>query len=239
MKYIVFSALFIAILSCGNPETQTISTPGPDPSEPTTETASSSPNLSTMMPAIGVTNPDGSVVKSRSAMNVSLGGILRSSTKFTTSGQIPVSITNEASTITEFDTSQVVMPTITNSVLNLGSISLNQFSDNNLQVCGNAGTTQCSNAIIRIYTTGTEGPGFYNTTGGYGAPITAGQSTMTTVGLGNTAAATLQTINISNTTHVLSLSSFNSPKYNLKADFTNAGAGTYTATLVIEYVLMP
>ncbi|MEI6791192.1 MAG: hypothetical protein WCK42_08435, partial [Myxococcaceae bacterium] len=158
--------------------------------------------------------------------------------KLATSSSIPISVTNAASTSAAFSTTNFVVPSITSTVLSFGSISMTQLSDNNLAVCGSNGRTQCTGAQIRMYTTGVAGAGVYNASGGYGAPLSAGQNTtLTTVGLNSANAASLQTATIASTIHVLGLSAFSTPSYNVQADFSNAGTGSYSTTLVIEYVL--
>jgi hypothetical protein len=113
--------------------------------------------------------------------------------------------------------------------------------DNNLNVCGTNGHTHCGTALIRMYTTGQPGAGLYNTTDQFGAPITAGPvTTLLPVGLGTSGAAVLQSISIPSHKHVVRLSDFSpAPNYAVQADFTDAGAGTYSTTLVVEYALAP
>ena len=89
----------------------------------------------------------------------------------------------------------------------------------------------------RTYTTGVAGAGIWNAADGYGAPLTTG-SPASTIGLGTTGAVNVQSYTIPSNKNVLNLSDFTgSPKYTFAADFTNAGAGTYSTTLVIEYGL--
>lgn len=228
--------MLLTLASCGAENSQQVSGPT-KPSTPDT-------TLDAVLSPVGVPRSDGSVVKSRATLNIGLGGITvhqdihgNRTLEFATSQSIPISVTNAASTSVTFSTSNFVIPTITSTALSFGSISMTQLSDNNLKICGTAGTTQCANAVIRMYTTGVAGAGVYNASGGYGAPLSAGQTTLATVGLNSANAASLQTTAISSTTHVLSLSAFSNPNYSVQADFSNAGTGSYSTTLVIEYIL--
>ena len=97
--------------------------------------------------------------------------------------------------------------------------------------------------MIRTYTTGRAGPGVWNDEDAYGAPIAASMDPTLpggTVGLDPAGAYVLQSIAIPPSKHTIKLSDFTpAPRYNYKADFTEAGAGTYSTTLVVEYVLAP
>ena len=46
-------------------------------------------------------------------------------------------------------------------------------------------------------------------------------------------------VNIANNKNTLQLADFPNPKYGVKVDFTDAGAGSYSSTLVVEYLLAP
>jgi hypothetical protein len=130
-----------------------------------------------------------------------------------------------------------------NNVVDFGYLAISGLSDNNLRVCGAAGNERCGTAQIRMYTTGVAGAGIWNDADAWGAPITAaleGTEATGTVGLDVAGAVVLQSVAIPATTRVLRLSDITpAPRYNVKADFTDAGAGTYTTTLVLEYVLAP
>lgn len=166
--------------------------------------------------------PDGSVVLSRMELTL-----------------IPFSVLATSGSAT-FSTSQFIIPTISSTVLSFGSISITALSATNLNVCGNNGTKKCTSAVIRVYTTGVAGAGLYNATEGYGAPLRAGQNTtLVTVGLGVINAAIVQSITLASNKTSLSLSDFLNPKYNVQADFSNAGAGSYTTNLVFEFALLP
>lgn len=181
-------------------------------------------------------NPDGSVVHGRATLqiNASTGHTLLAAQD----QNEPINVTVAPSTTMSVDASKFVVPAITNTVLDFGDLTVNGLSDNNLMVCGTNGTTQCGTAVLRVYTTGTAGAGLWNTAGGYGAPITASLTTPLTVGLAVANAAVMETYSIPSTTHVMHLSSFSTaPTFDVQIDFTNAGAGSYSTTLVVEYAL--
>lgn len=167
----------------------------------------------------------------RSAPDVVVGSLFTS---------LPVTVVNAVDAEMTVDTKDFAVPVITTDVLSFGKLAVSQLKDNNLKVCGSNGKTKCAKAFIRIYTTGVAGEGLYNSTDGYGAPIMAGLSaaSLGTVGLGPESAAIVQMIPIPNNKNVLRLSDFSTtPIYEVLSDFTNAGAGTYGATLVMEYGL--
>lgn len=156
------------------------------------------------------------------------------------SNPIPVSVINSASTSMTVSTTGFIVPKITNAVLNFGNLQVLQLFDNNLDLCGTAGNQKCTTALIRMYTTGTPLAGLYNSTDNVGMPILAGLTQpLSTVGLAVANANILQTYKIPSTQHVMALSDFPSPTYLVNSDFTQAGAGTYSTTLVLEYALAP
>lgn len=231
MMKIACFLLIQTLISCGADNAQQASIQ-PNPLSPKSiQTA--------MLLPVDVPNSDGSVIKSRTVLDVGVGG---SHKLFSVTGSqtIPVSVTNAASTTVVYSTANFVIPAISTAVLDCGSLSISQLSDNNLMVCGTNGKTACTSAVIRIYTTGVAGAGVYNAAGGYGAPLSAGlNSPLSTVGLSSGNAAVVQTVSIPSTTHVLTASAFGTPTYKVQADFSNAGAGTYSTSLVLEYVLLP
>ncbi len=193
--------------------------------------------LERLLPRVGEVARDGSMIKSRAAINLVMGGSF-----FAFAGsnvQIPVSVVNVASTTVTFDNSKFVIPPITSDLLSFGSISLSGLSDNNLATCGSLGKTVCTSAVIRLYTVGTSGAGMWNATDGYGAPINAGLAApYLPVGLTVANALTVQSIKIPASKHALKYTDFPSPTYTIQGDLSNAGAGSYATTLVIEYALL-
>ena len=141
------------------------------------------------------------------------------------------------------DISHFIPPTITNSVLDFGYLEISELDDPDTKVCGTNGKTQCTTARIRLLTTGTSASGLYNSIDQYSVPLTAGHRvggttpSYTTVGLGVSGSATLQTYTLPDKAKSVDLTNFPSPTYSVRADFTHAGAGTYTTTLALQYVL--
>jgi hypothetical protein len=196
----------------------------------------------------GPTTPSDFIVKAQALVDLNVGSesmeleqpFASSSPAPSASGSIPVSVTVTASTSMTINSSSFAVPTLTSSLLSFGTLGISALSDNNLALCGNAGNQHCSNAMIRIYTTGQSGAGLWNNAGGYGAPITAGfvGGTMQTVGLNEAGAAVLETYSIPTATNVMHLSNFTPvPTFQVNVDFSNAGVGSYQTTLVIEYAL--
>jgi hypothetical protein len=194
-------------------------------------------------PEIGKPDASGAVIKARAVYEVSSDGTsftgrqVQSVTNATAS--VPVTVTSASSASMSLSTTLFVVPPISTELLDFGFIQISGLNDNDLRVCGTNGNQKCGTASIRMYTTGTAGAGLYNSTDGYGAPIQAGQSTLATVGLGSANAATMQSISIASNKNVVKLSDFTNPKYNVKVDFSNAGAGSYSTTMVVEYILSP
>jgi hypothetical protein len=120
--------------------------------------------------------------------------------------------------------------------VSFGSIDVSDLFDNQLDVCGAGGNAQCSTASVRVYTKDTAGPGLWNAQAGYGLPIATSGNT---IGLNVLGAYTVGSVNVS-AMRILRLRDF-SPSgalaIPLSVNFDNAGAGTYSTTLVIEYTL--
>jgi len=190
-------------------------------------------------PLEGVTE-DQVVVKARAEMVVttdSAGRVMRANT----SQNQPVTVTLGVATSMTLDNTAFVVPTITNASMDFGRLKISALTDNNLKVCGAGGTTACGTALIRLFTTGVAGAGIFNAADNFGAPLTGALTTTPlNIGLLVANAATMQTITIPASKKVVRLSDFTpTPSYNIKADFTNAGSGTYTTTIVVEYALAP
>ena len=226
MKYF-FTAISLALIcGCGSPE------------------GTGSSNFA----PVGKPNADGVVVKARSMFPVSMGDSsplslmnLFISSALAASGNQTVTTTEAASTTFALDNSLFSVPSAPTpfAVNNFGYLQVTDLKDNNMDVCGTGGTTHCGTALIRMYTTGTTAAGLWNTVDQFGAPITAGQTTLAPIGLSVAGAAILQSIVIASNKHVGKLADFANPKYEVNVDFTNAGAGTYATTIVVEYALAP
>jgi len=132
-----------------------------------------------------------------------------------------------------------VIPTLSNDVLSFGSLKLKTLSTNDLRKCPNNPARKCKKAIIRIYTSGVAGAGFYNTEDGYGVPLLASSALPEAeVGLGVENSYSVHEIVIPANKHTIQLSDFSpAPVINVKGDFTNAGAGTYSTTINVEFAL--
>jgi hypothetical protein len=196
-----------------------------------------------------VSTPDehGVVIKARSTFQVTTGNgghaglwdlLIPSALA---SGNQSVNTTLAAATTFVLDNSLFTVPSnpVAFAVNDFGFLRLTSLQDNNLNVCGSNGHTHCGTALIRMYTTGTAGAGLWNSIDQFGAPISAGQSTLATVGLTSAGAATMQQIAVANNKHVVTLADFTNPKYDVSVDFTSAGAGSYSTTVVVEYALAP
>jgi len=152
----------------------------------------------------------------------------------------PVKVTADPNVQFTIDNSTFKPPTITNAILNFGNLKVSNLIDNALSVCGISGTDRCTNAAIRIYTTGVAGPGLWNDAGGYGAPMKAKLKKALPIGLDVAGAVVMQTLAIPVTKNVIRLTDFKpNPNYNFTFDFSNAGAGNYSTTIVVEYLLVP
>jgi hypothetical protein len=141
-------------------------------------------------------------------------------------------------------------PTISNAVISFGNLGiLDNFYDNNVKVCGASQNGQCTKASIRAYTlqastVATPGDGLWNADGGYGAPLTianaAGVNQLILLGQANS--KELHSFNFPGSKRVLTFADWQAlstyaPNYAVSADFTLAGAGVYSATIVLDYVL--
>ena len=123
---------------------------------------------------------------------------------------------------------------IDDSNLSLGTLEVQTISVNKLKICGGGGTTKCTVAAIRMYTTGHPEAGFYNTTEGYGIPITADGST---IGLDIVGATIVENYIIPANDKKLQNNDFSDLVYSLNVDIGNAEAGDYEMNLVIELVV--
>ncbi len=153
----------------------------------------------------------------------------------------PVTIVNPAHVTFTLDGAGILNPPITNALLNFGKLAIGSLSDNNLRQCGTDGRAKCTRAYIQMYTTGVAGAGLWNAVGGYGMPIYTNLtgSPRLTIGLNQANAAVVQQITIPTPRNVLRLSDFTvTPSYEMRADMTEAGAGSYSTTLVVEYGLL-
>lgn len=134
--------------------------------------------------------------------------------------------------------------TLTGDTLNLGSITLASLNDNTLRVCTGVGApaNKCNRLYIRVFTLGST-PGFINTDAGYsidvfaaGLPSAIGVSPSATAA-SVPGAATVYTYTIPNGMNRVRLSNLSAPAIPITADVSNAGSGSYSMSVVIQYAL--
>ncbi len=209
------------------------------------------PTAGSPLPPVGVPGEDGAVIHGRAEVSVEsvqeyavikmLREMLFPQTKWAATGATVVTYTNVASTNFTIDVANLggVGATFSGDTLNLGYVSLSGLNDNNLKVCNPGGNTKCTQAVIRVYTTGATA-GFVHQTDGYGLPVYAGTlNPSSQVGLNAGGSVQVQTYTIPAGKNRIRLTEFPSPSYTVTSDFANAGVGTYGMTLVVEYVLFP
>lgn len=152
---------------------------------------------------------------------------------------------NNPATVVGFtlNATNLVSGSFTGDVLSFGNFVISGLDDNKLKVCpaageANNGNVKCNKAKIRVYsTTGDVNGVFQNTTDSYYIPLLVSG---TAVGVGVANAAYVQTYTIASNKNRLRVADLTGQVANFPVtmDFTNGGAGSYSATLVIEYVLI-
>jgi hypothetical protein len=152
---------------------------------------------------------------------------------------------NNPATVVGFTLSSTALTagSFTGDILSFGNFSVSGLDDNKLKVCpatgeANGGNTKCNRAKIRVYSaTGDANGVFQNTTDGYYIPLLVEGMP---VGVGVANAAYVQTLTIAGNKNRLRASDFTSanPNFPVTMDFSNGGAGSYSATLIVEYVLI-
>jgi hypothetical protein len=176
------------------------------------------------------------VTRARAEIEISIGPDRQ--IRFANPTSVPVSYVYAASATMTVDAAQLV-PALSGDTLDLGQVSITEIKDNNLKVCGGGENTRCTQALVLIYTTGTASAGMYNSVDGYGVPIAAGLvAANAVVGLARANAAIVQTHAIQGNKNQFREEDFSAaPVYQIESDFSNAGAGSYSTVLVIEYGL--
>lgn len=207
------------------------------------------PEFNLNLPPVGVVEEDGAVVHGRAIMEVSseqqssLAKILQNlwiAKAYAATGSTTVTYTNAAAVNFTINVASLTPGAFSGTTLSLGSVGLSTLRDNNLRECGTSGHEKCHNAAIRVYTTGGSTAGFVHASDGYGVPVYTGTLNPTSaVGLNAAGSVQVQTLSIPNNKNVVNLTDFPSPTYSVSADFSNAGAGNYSMTYVVEYVLLP
>jgi len=179
------------------------------------------------------------VVRATAEMPISMGGqgrlFGRNATK---KADVAIRITNPAIVSMSVDDSEIAVPEMNLNIEDFGWLEISDLRDNDLKACGPDGRTKCNRALIRMYTTGEAGAGFYNSEERYGVPILATLTAPLELGLSAAQAVVIQSLVIPDSKRVVRLEDFGAvPKYNIDGDFREAGAGSFSTTLVIEYAL--
>lgn len=218
MKSLLAAIALLSIISCGKHQ---------------------SPPPNQYPPIYPTPNEAGVVIKGTATLNLAMDKSSRGM-RILANGSQPVTVVVAPSTTFALDNSQFKVPTITPAVLNFGSLAVTTLNDNNLYLCGPSGTAHCGTAFIRVYTKDVAGPGLWNAAGGYGAPLTSTLGTPLSVGLNVAGAAIMQSLVMPVDKNVVHLNDFGtSSRYTMNFDFSNAGAGSYSTTIVVEYALAP
>ena len=148
----------------------------------------------------------------------------------------PISGTVAAALTFEVSNSNFTSPVTFVGPVSYGTLDITALSDNALRACGPTNTTKCTSAALRLYTRG-GGAGVWNATDEYGAPITTAGNT---IGLEAAGAYTIKTIVVGSKTR-LKLSDFSAGGaailVPISVDYSDAPAGDYSSSLVVEYVL--
>ena len=137
----------------------------------------------------------------------------------------------------------LVAGSFTGDTLSFGNFAISGLDDNKLKVCpvsgeANGGTTKCNHAKIRIYSaTGDANGVFQNTTDSYFIPLLVSGIP---VGVGVANAAYVQDYTIASNKNRLRVADLTGATANFPVtmDFSNGGAGSYSASLIVEYVLI-
>lgn len=139
--------------------------------------------------------------------------------------------------------SNLIAGSFTGDTLDFGNFSISGLNDNNLRVCpasgeANGGSVKCNHAKIRVYSiSGTVDGVFNNDNDGYSIPLLVSG---VPVGVGVANAAYVQDFTIVNSKNRLKVNDLTSQVANFPVtmDFSNGGSGSYSATLIVEYVLI-
>jgi hypothetical protein len=131
-----------------------------------------------------------------------------------------ITFANPANSSMTLNTSALVVPTITQSVLSFGNIGLSALTDNDLKVCGGGGNTKCTKAYLQAYIS-TD----------WGLPTTVKALTM------STSPTTLETLNIPANKNTVNLSDFSTVSWPVTISTLDASAGNYSTQLIIQYAL--
>ena len=177
---------------------------------------------------LGSIGADGGVVKSRATFGTSL------EKPSTLNRVVHFFLPRLLAAAPEFETKSVASApdaSLKIGTVRSGVVDLTSLEDISVDVCGPSGHSHCQRAVIRAYMS-TSVPSPVRITAGLPSNI------LSSVGTGPSQAAVLQTVLIPAKSHSVRLADFTpAPKYEIKADLSKARAGTYAATIVLEYVL--
>jgi len=206
-----------------------------------------SPTPDINLPPVGEINTeDNAVVRARAVLNVSseqpslltkfFNKLLPNA--YAALASTTVTYTNAAAVNFTISTAGLVQGSVTGTILSLGSITMSGVDDNHLKVCNPGGNTKCTQAVIRMYNTGSTA-GLVHADG-YAIPVYAGTlNPSTALGLNVAGSVQVQNYTIPGNRNRVRLSNFASPTYAVTTDLENAGSGSFSMVLVVEYVLLP
>lgn len=173
------------------------------------------------------------IVRDRSTIVITASPDSGSYREAGSTSQTTVTVTNSLRNSMTVDFSMVSgHETATTDSFVLGNVVLVALQDNDLKQCGPNHNVQCNHAGIRMYVQ--SNTGLWNSTDNYGTPLLANGLS---VGTSAANAAIVALYPVSPNQHAISLANFNPAKYLMTANFSQAGTGTYSATLVLEYYL--
>lgn len=254
MKTLVLALLTLSLMSCGRTQVMERDRPTkPIPTPPTENTPTGLPevkpsdDLSDNLSPIGPDGTDDAVVRARIIYNVTadeqsfISKVLQLVLPYSwaATASTTITYTNAPNVTFTVNNANFIAGTMTGDTLSLGNLSLTALDDNHLKVCNPGGNTKCTNAAIRMYTTGSVA-GFVHQSDNYGLPVYAGTlNPSTALGLNAVGSVQVQTLTIAGNKKRVKLSDFPTPTYAVTSDFTNAGSGSYSMSLVLEYVLLP
>lgn len=177
------------------------------------------------------------IVKASSEMEITVGEAegRRSAAPYVK----PIQITNNAASVLTVSEGKFSIPEAADGILSFGQLQIASLFDNDLRVCG-GGDEKCTKALLRVYTTDAPMGGLYNSADDYSAPLMVLVGSLVSIGYEAPNATILSMIDIPAEKNVIRLNDFGAPlKYQIKSDFSNAGSGVYSTTMVLEYALAP
>ena len=200
------------------------------------------------LPPVGETAADGTIVKARAAYYISTERVavfnpvnwLMSTAVASNPGVQLINVVLATNVNMTMDSSAFALPVMSNALLDFGYLNITALHDNDLKHCGGDGNQKCTTALFRVYTSGTTGAGLWNAADGYGAPITVSGTLSGTAGLGAANSVIVQTWTVPGNRNTVKVTDFSpAPHYNIRSDFSDAGSGSYSTTVNVEFALAP